>query len=115
MASPDLPPPANCVVLVPVGGPVDAGCEDGLRELERRGYPVWRVRGYSAVDAARNQMATDALSQGFAELMWIDSDIVFDPNDVEILRAHILPITVGMCAKKGPRQFACEFLPNTSV
>ena len=27
----------------------------------RRGHPVWRYRGYSAVDAVRNQLATDAI------------------------------------------------------
>jgi predicted O-methyltransferase YrrM len=105
---------SSCVVLIPIGGAVDAGCDDGLRELERRGYPVWRVRGYSAIDAARNQMATDALAQGFTELMWIDSDIAFDPNDVDRLRTHKLPITCGLYPKKGPRQFACEFLPGAS-
>jgi hypothetical protein len=69
-------PSSRCVILVPIGGVIDPGCEDALRELARRGYPVWRVHGYSAIDAARNQMASDALAQGFDELMWIDSDIV---------------------------------------
>jgi predicted O-methyltransferase YrrM len=113
-----IPPsasPASCVILVPIGGTIDAGCDDALRELERRGYPVWRVRGYSAIDKARNQMATDALVQGFSELMWIDSDIVFDPNDVDRLRAHNLPIACGLYTKKGPRQFACELLPGTKT
>jgi hypothetical protein len=104
---------SRCVVLVPVGGPIDPGCEDGLRELERRGYAVWRVRGYSAIDAARNQMASDALAQGFDELMWIDADGIFDPDDVDKLRQHNLPLVCGICAKKGPRQFACAFLPQT--
>ena len=54
---PDPALPSTCVVLVPVGGPIDPGCDDALRELERRGYPVWRYRGYSAVDATRNQVA----------------------------------------------------------
>lgn len=110
-----IPPsdPRQCVVLVPVGGVIDPGCEDGLRQLERRGYPVWRVRGYSAIDAARNQMATDALAQGFHELLWIDSDIVFDPNDVEKLRRHHLPLACGLYAKKSVREFACAFLPGT--
>jgi hypothetical protein len=36
-------PPAECVILVPVGGAVDAGCEEGLRELERRGYSPRRA------------------------------------------------------------------------
>jgi hypothetical protein len=108
-------PPNRCVVLVPIGGAVDATCDEGLRYLERRGYPVWRVRGYSAIDAGRNQMATDALAQGFDEMMWIDSDIAFHPDDVERLRAHNLPFTCGLYPKKGPRQFACEFLPGTST
>ena len=55
--------PTSRVVLVPVGSAIDPACDDGLRELERRGYAVRRVRGYSAIDSARNQMATDALSR----------------------------------------------------
>jgi hypothetical protein len=97
---------------VPVGGSIDPGCEDALRELERRGYPVWRIRGISAIDGARNRMASDALSQGLDELMWIDSDIVFDPDDVEILRQHDLPLVCGIYPKKSRRQFACAFLPE---
>jgi hypothetical protein len=58
-------------------------------------------------------MASDALAQGFSELMWIDSDIVFDPDDVERLRSHNQPFTCGLYTKKGPREFACEFLPTT--
>lgn len=108
-----MPLPSRCVILVPVGGLIDPGCEEGLRELERRGYPVWRVRGYSAIDAARNQMASDALAQGFQELMWIDADIVFDPDDVDKLRRHDLPLVCGIYAKKSRRQFACSFLPQT--
>ena len=111
--SPTPAPPSACVVLVPAYGMIDPGCDDALRELERRGHPVWRVRGYAAVDAARNQMATDALAQGFEELFWIDSDIVFDPADVEKLRAHHLPFVCGLYPKKGPPEFACEFLPGT--
>jgi len=106
--------PTQCVILVPVGGAIEAGCEDSLRELERRGYPVWRVRGYSQIDAARNQIASDALAQGFQELMWIDSDIVFDPHDVDKLRRHDLPLVCGIYAKKSRRQFACAFLPQTA-
>ena len=108
-----MSPPSRCVVLVPVGGAIDPGCDDALKELERRGYPVRRVRGYAAIDAARNQMATDALAQGFDELMWIDADIVFDPNDVEKLRGHGLPLVCGLYAKKSRREFACHFLPGT--
>src|SRR5690242_2909559 len=104
---------SRCVILVPVASAIEPGCEDALRELERRGYAVWRVRGYSAIDAARNQMASDALAQGFDELMWIDRDIVFDPDDVDKLRRHDLPLVCGIYPKKGCRQFASAFLPET--
>ncbi|MEO8270962.1 MAG: hypothetical protein ABI557_14660, partial [Aureliella sp.] len=60
------------------------------RELERRGYPVWRSFGCSAIDFARSRLATQALSQGFAETLWIDADIVFDPDEVERLRRWTL-------------------------
>jgi hypothetical protein len=108
-----MPPVSRCVVLMPVGGSIDPGCDDALRELERRGYVVWRVRGYSAIDAARNQLASDALAQGFDELMWIDADVVFEADDVDKLRRHDLPLVCGVYAKKSRRAFACAFLPET--
>jgi hypothetical protein len=100
-------------VLVPVGGSIEPGCEAGLRTLEQRGYEVRRVRGFSQIDVGRNQLATDALREGFDELFWIDSDVVFDPNDVERLRRHQLPFVCGIYAKKSRREFACSFLPGT--
>ncbi len=108
-----VPTASGCVVLVPAGGPVEPACEESLRGLERRGYAVRRVRGYAAIDAARNQMATDALAAGFEELMWVDADIAFDPADVDRLRAHRLPLVCGLYAKKSRREFACAFLPGT--
>lgn len=106
-------PNAECVILVPVGGSIDAGCEAGLRVLEQRGYTVRRVRGFSQIDVGRNQMATDALQEGFQEVFWIDSDVVFDPNDVDRLRNQGLPFSCGIYAKKSRREFACSFLPGT--
>lgn len=104
---------SKCVVLVPAAHHVEPACEDGLRELERRGYPVRRVVGYSAVDVARNQMASDALAEGFEELMWIDADIAFDPADVERLRTHDLPLIAAVYAKRGRREMSCAFLHAT--
>jgi glycosyltransferase involved in cell wall biosynthesis len=107
--------PARCVILVPVGHHIEPACDDALRDLERRGYTVRRVRGYSAIDQGRNQIATNALRDGFGELMWIDSDIAFEPEAVERLRSHGLPITCGVYPKKGQgqRSFACNLPPGT--
>ncbi len=88
--------PRRCVVLVPYNDRIVEPCEDSLRQLERRGYPVRRVVGYAAVDQARNQLATDALLHGFEETMWIDSDVAFRPEAVEALRKHNLPIVCGI-------------------
>ena len=33
-------------------------------------------------------MATDALSDGYEETMWIDSDVDFHPDSVDRLRSH---------------------------
>ncbi len=62
-------------------------------------------------------MATDALRDGFQELLWIDADIAFSPEAVDRLRSHGLPVICGIYAKKGENQrsFACKFPPGTSV
>lgn len=107
--------PSACVVLVPVASRVEPECEAALRELERRGYEVRRVYGYAAVDQARSQMATDALAAGFAELLWVDSDIAFHPDDVDRLRGRGLPLVAGLYPKKGKRELAASFLPETKT
>ena len=84
-----------------------------MRELERRGYIVVRAKGFSAVEQGRNQMASDALHFGFRETMWIDPDVDFDPDAVERLRSHKLPIVAGIYPQKGSRALSCHVLPGT--
>ena len=61
--------PRHCVVLVPFQGRIVSQCQTGLLELERRGYTVRQIEGYSAIDQARNQLSSDALADGFDETM----------------------------------------------
>ncbi|NKY60870.1 hypothetical protein [Nocardia flavorosea] len=105
--------PSRCIVLVPVGHHIEPACDEALKQLERRGYQVRRRYGSAAIDQARSRLATDALAEGFDELMWIDSDTGFDPDAVEQLRAHELPLVGGVCVKKGARALACHILPGT--
>jgi hypothetical protein len=58
-------------------------------------------------------MATDALADGFQELLWIDADVGFDPDEVERLRSNPHPIVCGIYPKKGVRALACHLLPET--
>ncbi len=71
--------PSRCVILVPFATHIVPACEQGLIELQRRGYDVRRVGGYAAIDQGRSQMVTDALAAGYEETFWIDSDIEFQP------------------------------------
>lgn len=104
---------SSCVVLVPYAGHIEIECERSLGRLEDEGYIVRRVPSGAGIDLQRSQMATDALEDGFEELFWIDSDIAFDPADVDKLRAHDRPLTCGIYSKKGARELACFVHPGT--
>src|SRR5580698_3239645 len=104
---------SRCIVLVPHRDGIDSACETGLRALEALGYPVRRSDASAAIDRTRSEMATRALSDGYEELLWIDSDIGFEPEAVDRLRSHALPIVGGLFARRGVVQFGCRFLPNT--
>lgn len=110
---PDPMDPRRCVVLVPYSGYIYPECDQSLKELERRGYQVRRVGGYAAIDQGRNQLSTDALIDGFEETLWIDSDVAFDPDDVEKLRRHSLPMVCGIYPQKGKRALACHVAIDT--
>lgn len=101
------------IILVPVGSHIEPECERGLARLESRGYTVRRVYGYAAIDQARSQMATDALAEGFDELIWVDSDVAFEPEAIDRLREHRLPMVCGIYPKKGVRALSCHLAPNT--
>jgi len=101
------------VILVPYLTHVEPACERGLRELERRGLEVRRYPSTAAVDRTRCEVATAALGDKFDELIWIDSDIAFEADDVDRLRGHDLPIVGGVYAKKGAPAFALHFEPGT--
>ena len=114
-SSPNPLDPRRCVVLVPFYSQILPPCDESLKELERRGYPVRRVGGYAAIDQGRNQMVTDALLDGFEETFWIDADVGFPPDAVDRIRSHRLPIVTGMCAQKGRRAMATHIMPGTKT
>lgn len=105
----------KCVILVPAFGPISSRCDEGLRHLAERGYPIRRVPGFSAIDQGRNQMASDALHDGFEETMWIDTDIGFTADDVERLRSHGLPLVAGIYPQPRGRSLACHLLPDVKT
>jgi glycosyltransferase involved in cell wall biosynthesis len=100
---------ARSVVLVPHLQGIESECERRLCELERVGVRVVRLAGSSAIDLARNMLASDALHDGAESLFFIDADLSFDPLDVLRLLARPEPVIAGVYAKKGPRELACRF------
>jgi hypothetical protein len=105
--------PVRCAVLVPYTDHIAPACEDGLRELERRGYSVFRVGVAAAPVVLRNQMATDALTEGFGETLWVGPNMAFHPDDVERLRGHGVPIVCGLYPEVGAQVPAFHVLPGT--
>lgn len=105
---------AICAILVPAGHYIEPHCALSLGQLESMGYAVSRLYGFSQVDVARNRLAADALAEGFKELMWIDSDVAFDPNSVDRLRSHGLPVCCGIYPKKVEKEISSELMPGTT-
>jgi hypothetical protein len=103
------PARSKCVVLVPYMSSIDNPCEQGLRGLEAAGVQVRRRPGSSGIDVARNEMFSDALHDGFESMMFIDSDLGFEPADALRMLLRPEPVLSGVYAKKGPREVASSF------
>ena len=110
-------PPASrsqAVVLVPYLGHIEWECEQALQRLEKEGVRVVRSGGNAAIDAARNELLSDALHDGAQAMLFIDADIGFDPNDALRLLARPEPVVCGIYAKKMTRALASHFFPGVS-
>jgi hypothetical protein len=93
--------PKRHVAHVPVARFVELDCDHCLRGLEALGVRVDRSKGSSAIDLARNIRATDAIRDGFESVLFIDSDMLFDPADaVSLLRSDEAVIAGAYAAKK---------------
>jgi hypothetical protein len=79
--------------------------------LEQRGYDVQRV-ATTSIDHARSEAADRALADGADELVWIDGDITFQPDDVARLRSHEVPVVGAVCAHGGG--FEVQLLPGAA-
>src|SRR5437588_5075638 len=97
------------VVLVPHLNGIEGECEQALGQLEAEGIRVIRRGGCSAIDVARNELISDALHEGAQAMLFIDSDIGFDPADALRLFARPEPVISGVYAKKGMREMASVF------
>jgi hypothetical protein len=106
---------SRCAIIVPYHHHIEPACEDSLRGLERLGYLVTRRGGASGIDLARSELATSALSdKQWDEIVWVDSDVSFEPESVDKLRSHGLPLVGGLYARKGVKSFASAMPSGTT-
>ncbi len=108
------PARSRSVILVPHLHGVDWECDQGLRALEQNGIRVARRGGSSAIDAARNELASNALHDGAEAMLFIDADIGFDPADALRLMARPEPVVCGVYAKKGQPGLTSHFAAGTA-
>lgn len=91
---------SKCIILMPIKDYPEIQTDGLMIELRNRGYAVKMLYNCMYLDKSRSYLATKALSDGYDELMWIDSDMVFNPDEIEVLRAHDLPMVCGLYPMK---------------
>jgi len=89
----------NWVVVVPYFRYIEPECERKLKDVEKLGIPVYRIGGCSAIDRSRSHAATLALDEG-KDILFIDSDIVFNQQDVLDIFKRPNPVVAGVYSQK---------------
>ncbi len=105
---------AKHVVYVPVHRFVDTDTYHCLRGLEDLGVRVDYSKGASAIDVTRNILASDAIREDLDSILFIDSDMMFDPADAVKLLMRPEPVIAGAYAAKklGNGQLNADFGPG---
>ena len=88
------------IVVVPVHRFIDTDTYHCLRGLEDLGLRVDYSKGCSAIDVTRSLLASEALEAGAESILFIDSDMLFDPADAVSLILRPEPIVAGVYAAK---------------
>jgi len=105
------------VVYVPVHRFIDTDTYHCLRGLEDLGVRVDYSKGSSAIDVTRNILASDAIREDLDSILFIDSDMMFDPADAVRLFLRPEPVVAGVYAAKklGNGQLNADFGPDVAA
>lgn len=72
-----------------------------------------QIRGHANVPRARNILAATALANGATDIVFIDSDIGWEPPDLEKLLSHDVDVVAAAARRRGDHhQFAVKLLPQ---
>jgi hypothetical protein len=103
---------ARYVVLVPFMDSILHPCEDALDAVERLGVRVFRRPGCSAIDFCRSELASAAMLEGKEAVLFVDSDILFNPADALYILRRPEPVVAGIYAQKRYGHVNCD-LPES--
>lgn len=107
----------NTIILVPCYKALEIPTQEGILELQSKGWTVEVKYGHSAVDQARNVMASSALQRGYENTFWIDSDIAFTYRDFSMVAEspdrfvcapYMIKAMQGIIAVMGPEDYTRE-------
>lgn len=68
-----------------------------------------KLKGLSLVYAARDYLACYAINNGFTDVLWLDSDMVFTPDILDDLRFCGKKFVTGVAHSRRPPYGACTF------
>lgn len=88
-----------------------ARCLTGLvQRLERSGveYDVC-FKGGTLVYNAREALAAEAINSGYTHILWLDADMVFNPDVFDTLSAHEKPFVTGVYRSRHAPYKSCIF------
>lgn len=68
-----------------------------------------KMKGMSLVYVARDYLASYAINNGFTHVLWLDSDMVFEPEVLEDLQFCGKPFVTAVCHSRRPPYGSCTF------
>ena len=77
------------LIAVPAMESVATEFYQSCLSLKHDGSPVWAVTRSSLIYDARNALAKKAVEEGYDRVLWLDSDMVFQPDLLERLSADM--------------------------
>ena len=107
--APDL---SRYCILVPFLDHIKYPTERALRQTEDLGVPVFRMPGCSEISFCRSQLASLAVQEGHEAILFIDSDIIFRPEDALAILQRPEPIVAGAYAQKSVARLNVGWPPD---
>ena len=104
----------NLLIAVPTTDYLHAGFVKSLMDLSFRlhrdgvAHEIALEAG-TLVYLARNRLANKAINEGFDRVLWLDSDMVFQPDIVDTLEFCEKPFVCGAFQSRRPPYSSCIF------